>query len=105
MCPESFAGFRFDLGPLLQGQMWFFIPIMTYPYQGFRISSLLWNLAWLTFWSILFYWVACNGNEFEHLNLPNLKEPISPLLLVVQVLDVKTTYRKSCARIYNRFPI
>ena len=23
MCPESFAGFRFDLGPLLQGQMWF----------------------------------------------------------------------------------
>ena len=26
MCPESFAGFRFDLGPLLQGQMWFFIP-------------------------------------------------------------------------------
>ena len=30
MCPESFAGFRFDLGPLLQGQMWFFIPIMAY---------------------------------------------------------------------------
>ena len=49
MCPESFAGFKFDLGPLLQGQM-FFIPIMTY---------------------------------------------ISPLLLVIEVLDVKTTYRKS----------
>ena len=30
MCPESFAGFRFDLGPFLQGQMWFFIPIMAY---------------------------------------------------------------------------
>ena len=30
MCSESFAGFRFDLGPLLQGQMWFFIPIMAY---------------------------------------------------------------------------
>ena len=30
MCPESFAVFRFDLGPLLQGQMWFFIPIMAY---------------------------------------------------------------------------
>ena len=30
MCPESFAGFRFGLGPLLQGQMWFFIPIMAY---------------------------------------------------------------------------
>ena len=30
MCPESFAGFRFDLGPLLQGQMWFFIPIVVY---------------------------------------------------------------------------
>ena len=30
MCPESFAGFRFDLGPLLQGQMRFFIPIMAY---------------------------------------------------------------------------
>ena len=46
MCPESFAGFRFDLGPFLQGQMWFFI---------------------------------------------------SPLLSVVEVLDVKATYRKSCA--------
>ena len=30
MCPESFPGFRFDLGPLLQGQMWFFIPIIAY---------------------------------------------------------------------------
>ena len=30
MCPESFAGFRFDLGALLQGQIWFFIPIMVY---------------------------------------------------------------------------
>ena len=30
VCPESFAGLRFDLGPLLQGQMWFFIPIMAY---------------------------------------------------------------------------
>ena len=30
MCPESFGGVRFDLGPLLQGQMWFFIPIMDY---------------------------------------------------------------------------
>ena len=30
MCPESFPGFRFDLGPLLQGQIWFFIPIMAY---------------------------------------------------------------------------
>ena len=28
--PRIFAGFRFDLGPLLQGQMWFFILIMTY---------------------------------------------------------------------------
>ena len=26
-----------------------------------------------------------------------LQWPISPLLLVVEVLDVKTTYRKSCA--------
>ena len=30
MCPESFAGFRFDLGHLLQGQIWFFISIMAY---------------------------------------------------------------------------
>ena len=30
MCPESFGDVRFDLGPLLQGQMWFFIPIMAY---------------------------------------------------------------------------
>ena len=51
MCLESFAGFRVDLGSLLQGQMWLFIPIM----------------------------------------------PKSPLLLVIEVLDVKTTYRKSCA--------
>ena len=28
--PEYFAGFRFDIGPLLQGQMLFFIPIMAY---------------------------------------------------------------------------
>ena len=31
MCPESLACFRCDLGPLLQGHMWFFIPIMTLP--------------------------------------------------------------------------
>ena len=30
MYPESFAGFKFDLGPLLQGQMWFFVLIMAY---------------------------------------------------------------------------
>ena len=30
MFPESFADFRFDRGLLLQGQMWFFIPIMAY---------------------------------------------------------------------------
>ena len=30
MCPESFAGFKFDRAPLLQGQMWFFIPTMAY---------------------------------------------------------------------------
>ena len=30
MCPKSCAGFRFDLGPLLQGQMWFFISAMAY---------------------------------------------------------------------------
>ena len=30
MFPESFAGFRFDLGPLLQGQMWSLIPLMVY---------------------------------------------------------------------------
>ena len=28
--PESFAGFIFNLGPLLQGHMWFLIPIMAY---------------------------------------------------------------------------
>ena len=28
MCPESFAVFRVDLGPLLRGQMWFFIIIL-----------------------------------------------------------------------------
>ena len=28
--PESITGFRFELGPLLQGQMWVFIPIMAY---------------------------------------------------------------------------
>ena len=28
--PESFAGLRFDRGPLLQDQMCFFIPIMAY---------------------------------------------------------------------------
>ena len=51
MCPESFGGVRFDLGSLLQGRMWYLIPMMDY------IS----------------------------------------LILVIEVLDVKTTYRKSCA--------
>ena len=26
MCPKSFGGVRFDLGALLEGQMWSFIP-------------------------------------------------------------------------------
>ena len=30
MCPESFGGARFDLGSLLQGQMWYLIPMMDY---------------------------------------------------------------------------
>ena len=30
MCPESFGGVTFDLGPLLQGRMWALIPIMAY---------------------------------------------------------------------------
>ena len=28
MCPESFAGFRFYLGPHLQGRMWYLILVM-----------------------------------------------------------------------------
>ena len=50
MCPESFAGFRFDLGP------------------SFKVKCSFSYLLW----------------------------PISPLLLVIEVLNVKTTYRKSC---------
>ena len=30
MCPESFGVVRFDLGSLLQGQMWYLIPMMDY---------------------------------------------------------------------------
>ena len=30
MCPESFGDVRFDLGALLEGQMWSLIPIMVY---------------------------------------------------------------------------
>ena len=30
ICPESYGGVTFDLGPLLQGQMWSLIPIMAY---------------------------------------------------------------------------
>ena len=30
MCPESFGGVRFDLGPLLRGRMGYLIPIMDY---------------------------------------------------------------------------
>ena len=30
MCPESFSGMRFDLGSLLQGRMWYLIPMMRY---------------------------------------------------------------------------
>ena len=30
ICPESYGGVRFDLGPLLKGRMWSLIPIMAY---------------------------------------------------------------------------
>ena len=30
ICPESYSGVTFDLGPLLQGQMWSLIPFMAY---------------------------------------------------------------------------
>ena len=30
MCLESFGGVRFDLGSLLQGRMWYLIPMMDY---------------------------------------------------------------------------
>ena len=30
MCPKSFGGVRFDLGFLLQGRMWYLIPMMDY---------------------------------------------------------------------------
>ena len=30
MCPKSFGGVRFDLGSLLQGQVWNLIPMMDY---------------------------------------------------------------------------
>ena len=53
MCPKSFAGFRFDLGPLFKRSN-----VVLHTYHGL---------------------------------------PISPLLLVIEVLNVKTTYRKSCA--------
>ena len=38
MCPESFGGIRFDLGSLLQGRMWYLIPMMDYisPINGHR---------------------------------------------------------------------
>ena len=30
MCPQSFGGVRFDLGSLLQGRMWYLIPMIGY---------------------------------------------------------------------------
>ena len=30
MCPEYFGDVRFDLGALLEGQMWSLIPLMVY---------------------------------------------------------------------------
>ena len=30
MCPESFGEVRFDLGSLIQGQMWYLMPMMDY---------------------------------------------------------------------------
>ena len=70
MCWESFAVVRFDLGALIQGQMT--MPKLKSAYTldpSFKVK-LLW---------------------------PNLKVPISRLLLVLEVWDVKTTYRKTCA--------
>ena len=47
--PRIFCCFRFDLGPLLQGQVWFFIPIMAYislviGRRGFRCEDNLWEI-------------------------------------------------------------
>ena len=30
MCSESYGGVRFDLGSLLQGRMWYLVPMMDY---------------------------------------------------------------------------
>ena len=81
VCPESFADFRFHLGALGQGQMSFSIPIMTYPYQGFRISSLLWNLAWLMLWSSLFSWVGCYGKWIWKSEVTKLKGAYISLII------------------------
>ena len=39
MCPESFGGVRFDLGSILEGRMWYLIPMMDYisPIIGRRV--------------------------------------------------------------------
>ena len=44
MRPESFGGVRFDLGSLLQGRMWYLIPMMDYispiiGHRGFRCED------------------------------------------------------------------
>ena len=54
--PNLFAGFRFNPGPLLQGQMWFFIPIMVYislviGRTGFGCEENLHEIVYLIFWS------------------------------------------------------
>ena len=51
MCPESFGGVRFDLGPLLQGRMWYLI-VDTYDglylpiigHRGFQCEDSLWEI-------------------------------------------------------------
>ena len=39
ICPESYGGVTFDLGPLLQGRMWSLIPIMAYIYTQYTLWS------------------------------------------------------------------
>ena len=49
MCPKSFGGVRFDLGSLLQGRMWYLIPMMDYisliiGHRGFGSKDDFWEI-------------------------------------------------------------
>ena len=97
---ESLDVLRFDLEPLVQGQT---------RMAKLKSAYILLIIGPRSLECVTTYRNSCAGNLLLWSNLtldpsfkvkllwPNLKVPIARLLLVLEVWDVKTSYRRTCA--------